>query len=85
MEKCAAFMNAQSVWAWATFFGHGDVVSLTKYSYHVDLEMHFPRDKFNKDREDAKIRNVTTAGANFRWYEYPEEQIDVLHITWSFD
>lgn len=78
-------MNAQNVWAWATFFGHGGVVSLTKYSYHVDLEIHFPRDEFDKDREDAKLRNVTTAGANFRWVELPDDPIDVLHITWSFD
>lgn len=78
-------MNAQNVWAWATFFGHGTVVSLTKYSLHVDLEVHFPRDKFDKGREDAKFRNVTTAGANFRWVELPKEQIDVLHITWKLD
>jgi len=85
MEKCAALLNAQTVWAWASFFGHGDIVSLTSYKYSVDLEVHFPRDKFDKDREDAEIRDITMAGANFRWFYYPEDKLDVLHITWSFD
>lgn len=85
MEKCAALMNAQTVWAWASFFGHGDIVSLTKTKFSVQLEVHFPRDKFDKDREDAKIRNVTTAGANFRWADLPDLQVDVLLITWSFN
>lgn len=85
MERYAALMNAQNVWAWATFFGHGDIVSLTKNTFSVQLEVHFPRDMFNKDREDSKIRNVTVAGANFRWDELPDLQVDVLYITWKFD
>lgn len=85
MEKCAALLNAQTVWAWASFFGHGEIVSLTKYNHSVDLEVHYPRDKFDKDREETKIANVTMVGANFRWIELNEGQIDVLHITWSFD
>lgn len=85
MERYAALMNAQNVWAWATFFGHGDIVSLTKNTFNVRLEIQFPRDTFFKDREDEKIRKVTVAGADFRWDELPEHQVDVLYITWNFD
>lgn len=83
MEKCAALMNAQNAWAWATFFGHGDIVSLDKNRYSVMLEIHYPYDKFDKDREDAKIRNVVTAGAEFSWSALPEYQVNVLRITWK--
>lgn len=85
MERYAALMNAQNVWAWATFFGHGDIVGLTKYTHCVQLEIHFPCDKYIKEREDEKIRNVTVAGADFRWKELSEHKIDILYITWRFD
>lgn len=85
MEKCAALMNAQNVWAWACFFGHGDLFSLTKLSCCVQLEIHFPYDKFDKKREDAKVRNVVTAGAKFTWKDFPELGVNVLLITWDFN
>lgn len=85
MERYAALMNAQNVWAWATFFGHGDIVSLTTNTFSVSLEIQFPRDRFFKDREDETIRKVTVAGANFRWGELSKHQVDVLFITWNFD
>lgn len=85
MEKCAALMNAQNVWSWACFFGHGDIVSLTKNTCGVQLEIHFPYDKFDKEREDAKVRNVVTAGAKFTWSNYPDLKVNILYITWSFN
>lgn len=85
MEKRAALLNAQTVWAWATFFGHGDIVSLTMYSHSVNLEIHFPNDKFIKEREDERIRNVVSLGADFRWDFNLEYHVDILYITWNFD
>lgn len=85
MERYAALMNAQNVWAWATFFGHGDVVCLTKNDFCVQLAIRFPYDKFVKDREDDKVRNVTVEGAIFRWENVSELECDILHITWKFD
>lgn len=78
-------MNAQTVWAWASFFGRGDIVSLTKYKHCVQLEIHFPNDKFFKDREDERIRDVVMLGADFRWDFNLEYHVDILYITWSFD
>lgn len=78
-------MNAQNVWAWATFFGHGDIVSLTKYTSCVQLEIHFPNDKFLKEREDERFREVVTCGAEFRWSFNLEYHVDILYITWRFD
>ena len=85
MEKCAALLNAQTVWAWATFFGRGDIVSLTKYTSNVQLEIHFPNDKFIKEREDEKFRHIVTHGADFRWDFNLEYHVDILYITWWFD
>lgn len=85
MEKFKALMNAQNVWSWASMFGHGDIVSLTKYTHCVQLEIQFPNDKFIKEREDKMVRNVVSLGADMRWEFYLEHHMDVLYITWNFD
>ena len=85
MEKCAALLNAQNVWAWAVFFGLGSYVSLSKFNRFVQLEIHFPFDKYIKDSVDEQIRKVTTKGADFRWDVLSHPAVDILYITWSFE
>lgn len=85
MEKCAALLNAQNVWAWASFFGHGSIIGLTKYELSVELTIHFPYDKFDKSREDEMVRNVVVAGAHIEWSDSPKYQVYLLSITWRFD
>lgn len=85
MSREAALFNAQSVWGWATMFGHGSIIEMTLFSFSVTLSVHFPYDKFDKDREDQKYRSVVMAGADFKWTNRPDLQIWVLGIEWNFE
>lgn len=85
MSRESALFNAQSVWGWATMFGHGSIIEMTLFSFSVTLSVHFPYDKFDKDREDQKYRSVVMAGADFKWTNRPDLQIWVLCIEWNFE
>lgn len=85
MSREAALFNAQSVWGWATMFGHGSIIELTSFTTDVTLSVHFPYSDFDKDREDQKYRSVVMAGAKFHWTDRPDLQIWTLHIEWHFE
>ena len=85
MSREAALFNAQSVWGWATMFGHGSIIELTSFSCCVSMAVHFPYDKFDKVREDQKYRSVVMAGAKIEWTNRPDLQIWNLHIEWDFE
>lgn len=85
MSREAALFNAQSVWGWATMFGHGSIIEVTAFSCSVTMCVHFPYDKFDKDREDDHYRSVVMCGAKFVWTNRPDLHLWHLCIEWSFE
>lgn len=85
MSRESTLFNAQSVWGWATMFGHGSIISLTAFSSIVNMSIHFPYHDFDKDREDQKYRSVVMAGAEFEWVDFPDLKIWELRIIWKFE
>lgn len=84
MTESDALVNAQSVFAWAVFFGHGSLHQLTNWCNEVELTVHFPYGEYNHEREDEKYRSVVTAGAKIEWTERDDLQIEVLSIKWPY-
>ena len=84
MTKSDALVNAQSVFAWAVFFGYGTLHQLTNWCSEMELTVHFPYGEFNREREDSKFRSVVVAGAKFDWDDRPDLQIYVLRIRWHY-
>lgn len=84
MRKGDALVNAQSVFSWAVLFGHGTLHELINYSSDIELNVHFPYDRFDHDREYEKYKSVVIAGANFKWEDRSDLQIWVLRITWRY-
>lgn len=84
MRKGDALVNAQSVFSWAVLFGHGRLHELTNWCTEIGLNVHFPYDQFDHDREFEKFKSVVMAGAEFKWEDSPDLQIWVLRITWRY-
>lgn len=84
MKKSDALVNAQSVFSWAVFFGHGTLHQLTSWCSEMELTVHFPYGEFNHEREDNKFRSVVVAGAKFDWSDRDDLKIEVLSIKWHY-
>lgn len=84
MRKGDALVNAQSVFSWAVLFGHGKLHELTNRSIEIGLNIYFPYDQLDRDREFKKFKSVVMAGAEFKWEDSPDLKIWVLRITWLY-
>lgn len=84
MKKGDALVNAQSVFSWAVLFGHGTLHELTNWRTEIGLNVHFPYDQFDHDREYEKYKSVVMAGADFKLENRPDLQIWVLRKTWHY-
>lgn len=84
MKKGDALVNAQSVFSWAVLFGHGTLHELTNWCSEIGMNVHFPYDQFDHDREYEKYKSVVMVGADFKWEDRPDLQIWVLRITWRY-
>lgn len=84
MTKSDALVNAQSVFSWAVFFGHGSLHQLTNWCSEIELTVHFKYGEYVREREDAKYRSIVMAGAKFEWIDRPDLQIEVLNIKWHY-
>lgn len=84
MNKSDALVNAQSVFSWAVFFGHGSLHELINWTTEISLNVHFAYGQFDRDREDDQYRSVVMAGAQFDWEDRPDLKIEVLRITWHY-
>lgn len=84
MRENDALVNAQSVFAWAVFFGHGTLHQLTNWCSEMELSVHFPYGEFVREREDEKFKSVVMCGADFEWTDRPDLQIEVLSIKWRY-
>lgn len=84
-NRAFALLNASTVWAWASTFGHGSIIELTTWSSEVTLFVHLPYESFDLDRELEKYKSVVSAGAQIKYEDRPDLQIYVLRIEWNFD
>lgn len=84
MTKNDALVNAQSVFSWAVFFGHGTLHQLTNWSVEIELAIHFHYGEFVREREDEKFKSVVMCGADIEWTDRPDLQIEVLSIKWRY-
>lgn len=84
-NRAIALLNASTVWAWASTFGHGSVIELTTWSSSVTLFVHLPYDSYVLDRELEKFKDVVSAGAKIKYEDRPDLQIYVLRIEWKYD
>lgn len=84
-SRAFALLNASTVWSWASTFGHGSVIELTTYTTEVELSVHLPYDKFVKEREDDKYKQVVAAGAKITWIDCPHLRMWNLRIKWNFN
>lgn len=84
-NRAIALLNASTVWAWASTFGHGSVIELTTWSSSVTLFVHLPYDSYVLDRELEKFKGVVSAGAKIKYEDRPDLQIYVLRIEWEYD
>ena len=79
-SRAFALLNASTVWQWASTFGHGSIIELTTYTTEVELSVHFPYDKFEKEREFERFKQVMAAGAEVEWINCPHLRMWDLHI-----
>ncbi|MBQ6149064.1 MAG: hypothetical protein IJI83_05925 [Oscillospiraceae bacterium] len=84
MTKNNALANAQTVFAWAVFGGHGSLHELINYGMMIELCVHFRYGKFIREREDVNFKRFAMAGAEFEWTDRPALQVWVLRITWHY-
>ena len=84
-NRAFALLNASTVWAWASSFGHGSVIELTTSSSSATLFVYLSYDSFCLDRELVAFKKVISAGAQIKYEDRPDLQIYVLRIEWSFD
>ncbi len=84
MTKNNAFANAQSVFAWAVFGGHGSLHQLTDWGLELELCVHFRYGEYIREREDVNFKRFAMAGAEFEWTDRPDLKIEVLRITWHY-
>lgn len=84
MTKGDALVNAQSVFSWAVLFGHGQLHELINWGCEIGMNVHFPTDQFDRDREYDKYSSVVMAGADLKWEDRPDLKIWVLRIVWRY-
>lgn len=84
MTESYALVNAQSVFAWAMFFGHGTLHQLTNWSSEIELTVHFPFGEFDRERENGNFRALVIEGAEIEWIDRPDLQVEVLYIKWHY-
>lgn len=84
MTKNNALANAQSVFAWAVFGGHGSLHQLTDWGMEIELHVHFRYGKFNREKEDVNFKRFAMPSAVFEWTDRPDLKIEVLRIIWRY-
>lgn len=84
MTKNNALANAQSVFAWAVFGGHGSLHQLINWPFEIELNVHFHYGKFILEREDTDFRRFAMVGCEFEWTDRPDLKIEVLSIKWHY-
>lgn len=84
MKKADAIGNAQTVFCWAVFYGHGALHYLANRGTEIELRVLFSHGEFIRERENDKFRSVVMVGAEFKWTDRPEDQTEVLSIRWYY-
>lgn len=84
MRKGDALVNAQSVFSWAVLFDHGRLHKLANLGNSIELNVSFPYDQYDLEREDELYRSVVMAGAEIKWGNRPGLHRWILKIEWHY-